>query len=180
MDYSVLIRALTSTKIHTPGSAWVFGWTARPTSAPRSACQGYLERAAERLQRTIDLRGDDAFAIDYAELGKVLARRERNSEAIVAYTQAERIEPRDYRNPHAIGILLARMGDTAGSVEAFARALKIEPRHLASARRLGTGLLELGRHAEAQEVFTHALRIDPGNARAVEGLRRAIAAQDGG
>jgi len=142
--------------------------------------EGYLERAAERLQRTIDLRGDDAFAIDYAELGKVLARRERNSEAIVAYTQAERIEPRDYRNPHAIGILLARMGDTAGSVEAFARALKIEPRHLASARRLGTGLLELGRYAEAQEVFTHALRIDPGNARAAEGLRRAIAAQDGG
>ena len=133
----------------------------------------YLAQAEQRLQRTIDLRGDGAFAIDYAELGKVLARRGRHTDAIEAYTHAERIEPRDYRNPHAIGILHAREGDTSRSVEAFARALKLWPGHLAGANRLGEGLLELGRYAEARDAFEHALRIDPRNERATQGLRRA-------
>ncbi len=138
----------------------------------------YLEHAEKQLQRTIDLRDDGAFAIDYAELGKVLARRRRNSEAIAAYAQAERIEPRDYRNPHAIGILQARAGDTPQSVQAFSRALKLHPRHLLSANRLGEGLLELGRYAEARDAFAHALRIDADNARASEGLRRATQGGD--
>jgi tetratricopeptide (TPR) repeat protein len=146
------------------------------TDAARA--DAYLGQAEQHLQRTIDLRGEGAFAIDYAELGKVLARSERNSEAIAAYMQAERIEPRDYRNPHAIGILHARAGDTPRSVEAFSRALNLDPRRLASANRLGEGLLELGRYEEARDVFAHALRIDAGSARAAEGMRRAV--QGGG
>jgi len=148
-------------------------------AADEAGADDYLERAAGQLQRTIDLRGDDARALDYVELGKVLARRQHHDAAIDVYTQAERIDPWDYRNSHAIGILHARTGDTVRSVEAFARALKLEPRHLASANRLGEGLLELGRYGEAQEIFAHALRIDTGSERAAEGLRRAIVAQGG-
>jgi len=140
----------------------------------------HLEDARAQLQRAIDLREDDAFAIDYSELGKVLARLQLNEDAIEAYTRSERIEPRDYRSPHAIGILYGRMGDTPRSTEAFARAWKLEPRHLASANRLGEGLLEMGRYADAQQVFSQALRIDPRNERAAEGLRRADTALGGG
>jgi len=150
----------------------------------------YLDRAAARLRRALELRAGSVLARDeselravlardHAELGKVLVRRGLNEEAIEAYTRAEELEPRDYRNPHALGIIHARLDDTPRSIEAFARALNLDPRRLSSANRLGEGLLESGRYAEARDVFAHALRIDGKNARALEGMRRASAALGG-
>ncbi|HXV76747.1 MAG TPA: tetratricopeptide repeat protein, partial [Candidatus Polarisedimenticolaceae bacterium] len=109
----------------------------------------------------------------HVELGKVLARQNRDREAIAAYLAAERLEPRDYRIPHALGLLHRRTGDLASSAAALGRALRLEPRHTPSAVRLGEVLLESGRATEAAEAFRYALQNDPDNREAREGLMRA-------
>ena len=111
----------------------------------------------------------------HVELGKVLARQGRNSDALEVYAQAALIEPNDFQIHHAMGILHRRENDLQSSAEAYRRALELQPRHVLSATRLGQVLLESGRYAEATQAFAHALRIDPQNAAAAEGLRRAAA-----
>jgi Tfp pilus assembly protein PilF len=107
------------------------------------------------------------------ELGKVLARQQRNDEAIEVYLDAARAEPNDYRIRHTLGLLHRRSGDTTAAEAAFREALGLEPRHTASAVRLGEVLLEQGRHREAADSFRHALRLNPQSRAADEGLARA-------
>ena len=61
----------------------------------------YLDR--ERVCNLGQLR--TAYKRD--ELGKVLARMQRNREAIAALREAIRLEPDDWRTHHALGLLLA-------------------------------------------------------------------------
>jgi Flp pilus assembly protein TadD len=131
----------------------------------------WLELAENELREA--LADEKRYASVPTELGKVLARRGHNEEAVRAYEQALQIEPGNYRTHHALGLLRTRLGDLGGASTSFRRALELEPRHVASAVRLGDTLLELGRPSRAIEAFRHALALAPDNARAVEGLRAA-------
>lgn len=131
----------------------------------------WLELAESELRQA--LADEKRYASVPTELGKVLARRGRNEEAVRAYEQALQIEPGNYRTHHALGLLRTRLGDLGGASTSFRRALELEPRHVASAVRLGETLLELGRPAQAVGAFRHALALAPDNARAAEGLRSA-------
>ena len=130
-----------------------------------------LELAEAQLRESLRLH--PPFAKVHVELGKVLARQQRNREAIDVYREAATIEPNDFRIHHALGLLHQRLGELDAAEAAYRKALNIAPPHTPSATRLGGLLLEQGRPAEAAEVFRHAVRYAPGDRKAQEGRRRA-------
>ncbi len=109
----------------------------------------------------------------YVELGKVLARQQRDQEAVAIYEKAVALQPYDYRVQHSLGLLHRRIGNLTAAEAAFREALGLAPRHAASAVRLGETLLEQGRAGEAAEAFRYALRLDPSDRAAREGLAAA-------
>jgi tetratricopeptide (TPR) repeat protein len=134
--------------------------------------QAWLGRAEQELSRALEL---DAGRVQFhVELGKVLARQQRNEEAIERYLAAERITPGDYRIAHSLGLLSRRLSDLAGAEEAFRSALRLAPRHAASAVQLGEVLLLMDRPAQAAEAFRRALGVAPNDARARAGLQAAL------
>jgi 4-amino-4-deoxy-L-arabinose transferase-like glycosyltransferase len=136
-----------------------------------------LALAESELRRSLE--GESRYAQGWVELGKVLARQERNREAIDVYLRAAEVEPGLYRTHHALGLLYRRVGDLVLAVERFRLALRLEPRHAASAVRLGEVLMQQGEPAEAREAFRHALNVSPGNPAATEGLRVAESLLEG-
>ncbi len=104
------------------------------------------------------------------ELGKVLARRGHDREAIESYREAETLTPRDWQIPHALGLLGRRAGDPIAAEAAFRRALAVDPRRVASVVQLGELLRTDGRVAEAEAMFRHALVLDPNDTGARRGL----------
>lgn len=130
-----------------------------------------LVLAETQLRRALALQGPPEHARIHVELGKVLARQQRNREAIELYETAATIEPNDYRIHHTLGLLYRREGDLERAAAAFARSLNVEPRHAASATRLGEMLLQAGRPAEAERAFRRALELAPGDRAAQDGLR---------
>lgn len=139
----------------------------------------WLALAEAELRRALELQGPvTETARIHVELGKVLARQNRNREAIAVYREGERIEPGDFQIHHALGILYHREGEREQAAEAFLEALELAPRHVLSAVRLGETLLELGRSEEAARAFRHALQVSPGNARAQRGLAAARARKE--
>lgn len=132
-----------------------------------------LRQAETHLREAV--RREPGRATMRIELGKVLARRGRDREAIEVYRGAVTIEPGNYRIHHALGLLYRREGNAVAAEASFRRALALAPSHAASATRLGEVLLEQGRTREAAEAFRHALRLAPGDRSAAEGLRAAEA-----
>ena len=131
----------------------------------------WLARAEGELRRA--WAEEQRYASIPVELGKVLARMGRNTEAVELYRAAAAIEPDDYRTHHALGLLYRRLGDPAAAEASFRTALGLEPRHAPSAVQLGETLLELGRREEAAEAFRRALALSPQDERAARGLREA-------
>ena len=130
-----------------------------------------LERAEAEMR--LALETEQRFARAYVELGKVLARQQRNREAIRLYLDAEAIEPENYRIQHALGLLYRRVGDLAEAERRFRRALETAPGHAASATRLGDVLLQTNQPQEAVRAFAHALRLNPQDNAARRGMAEA-------
>jgi len=129
----------------------------------------YLGLAEQELRKA--LSEEQRFAKVYIELGKVLARQQRNVEAIEVYRAAAETETGLYRVQHSLGLLYRRVDDLASAESAFREALRIHPRHGVSATRLGEVLLERGRPEAAADAFRYALQIAPGDAAALRGLQ---------
>jgi 4-amino-4-deoxy-L-arabinose transferase-like glycosyltransferase len=133
--------------------------------------EAMLVLAEDQLRAAVDQAPDSAKV--RVELGKVLARQQRNREAIAVYAEAGAIEPGDYRIDHALGLLHRRLGELAEAEVRFRRALASAPRHAASATRLGEVLLEMNRPREAAQAFRRALHLAPGDRAARDGLNDA-------
>jgi len=131
----------------------------------------WLRRAEDELNIAIEL--DPRIKKFRVELAKVLARQERNDEALEAYRRAEDLDPTDYRIHHGTGLLQRREGRLREAEEAFRRSLLLQSRYAPSAIQLGEVLLELGENDEAARAFAHALRLRPDDPAAQAGLRAA-------
>lgn len=134
--------------------------------------EALLGRAETELRLALAETGEPKFLI---ELGKVLARRGRDAEAIDVYRQAREASPGDWQISHVLGVLHRRSGDLAAAETAFRQALSLDPRRAVSAIQLGEVLLALGRRAEAASAFRHALGLQPDNASVREALAAAEA-----
>ncbi len=148
---------------------------AHAIQAERSDDPDLVLRLAEtELRRSI--AEDPGLARVHLELGKVLARLDREREALGAYREAVRLDPRDGRAWIGLGILERRAGTPAGAEAALRRAVALAPRSAMAHTLLGETLLELGRPGEAAAAFRAALEVRPDSERARRGLDRAGAA----
>jgi cytochrome c-type biogenesis protein CcmH/NrfG len=87
-------------------------------------------------------------------------------EAIVALTEAIRIEPADPK-PHAnLGAALASVGRLDAAVDSLSRAFRLEPDNPDVLNNYGIVLKEVGRLEEAIAALSEAVRLDPEHARA--------------
>ena len=144
---------------------------ARHASAADDA-RPLLRRAEAELRAAVAEEEQSKYLI---ELGKVLARDGREREALEVYGRVAQRDPRDYRAPHAQGLLYKRLGEHEAAAAAFLAALQAEPRSAASAIELGQLLLDSGQPARAADSFRHALQVRPDSEPARRGLAAAEA-----
>ena len=151
----------------------------------RSDAQARLAILAERRGDPAgsSMRFDLALKIDpknpeiHCDRGYSHYLRRRFKEAEASLRSALASDGSHARSHNNLGLVLAARGDKEGAIAEFVRAGCDE----ADARaNLGLVLAMEGRYAEAREQYALAVRSKPGSRAAVEGLRVAAAAMDGG
>lgn len=128
---------------------------------PQPDLAGMEAGVAQRLRET---RGDvltsPLSAKAWGAFGRVAHAHELWEEALVAYRQAEKLDPQDPRWPYYLGDVLSVVGtDLAASAQAFRRAMKLRPDYPPAHMRLGQVLLADGRTEAAARELERALEL---------------------
>ena len=94
-------------------------------------------------------------------LGYVLERMGRVTEAITQYKQALRLNP-EYAEAHRIlGNHLLEAGEVSEAITHYEETVRLDPDRAEAHNNLGVALVRLGKLPEAVEHFRQALRINP-------------------
>lgn len=109
-------------------------------------------------------------------LGIALQASGRTSEALEAYREGARLDPRNPRYPSNAAVVLAQMGRPEEALEEARRAVRIGPKFAAGHLNTGNILLLLNRLPEARQAFETALALEPENAEVKAALAKLIAA----
>ncbi|MEM7351746.1 MAG: tetratricopeptide repeat protein [Acidobacteriota bacterium] len=112
----------------------------------------------------------------FGDLGRLYLAHELMDASAVAFTNAGRLLPNDFRWPYYLGIVRQSRGELDQAVTLFSRVHALRPDDLAPLIRLGDVLLELNRSIEAVEHYNKALSLQPSTAAAHYGLGRAASA----
>ncbi|WP_457442858.1 tetratricopeptide repeat protein [Roseateles sp. P5_E4] len=126
------------------------------------ALQMLGEDALPALERALALLPDDAELT--ANLGALLASRQRWPEARAAYERALALQPRLPGAHNNLGNALLALGEPAQALAAFEAALALQPGLVAALGNRGRALLALGRHADAAQAFEQAIAARPADA----------------
>jgi serine/threonine protein kinase/Flp pilus assembly protein TadD len=118
---------------------------------------GNLTRAAEELQRAVDLRPQDFWA-NFCQ-GVCAYRRGRPSEAVHAFGVALALAPTSAACYYNRGLAHAAWGDTANALSDYDRALALEPGLAAAVLNRGVLHYQEGRHSRALADLEQALRL---------------------
>src|SRR5690606_922438 len=98
----------------------------------------------------------------------------RPDEALAAFGEAARRDPRDAAVPYESGLVHQALGDDDAALAAFERALRLRadffPAHFAA----GTVRLARGAFSQAADSFRAALALRPGEANTLVHLARAL------
>lgn len=104
------------------------------------------EKAVEALRESIRLK--PVFE-SYYNLGLLLNRMKRPVEAIEAYIEAVRLNPRSYQTYNNLGVLFKERGDLDSAVRYYRAALEIQPAYDGARYNLAVVDLAQGRREEA-------------------------------
>ncbi|MEI6642043.1 MAG: tetratricopeptide repeat protein [Novosphingobium sp.] len=96
--------------------------------------------------------------------GLALHRSGRLPEALSAYDEALRADPKLVGAHNNRGIALSQIGRTQDALTSFERAIALDPRHADALANRGLALGQLARFADALASFDTALAIQPGHA----------------
>ena len=140
--------------------------------ATRRRLESLQERAAE-LETT---GPDDALAEAYGTLGTYYVAHHLNEAAEVAFINAERLDPGEFRWPYYLGFIYRIVGKLELEREAYERALDLRPEDIPARLHLAELLLSLGENEAAYRQFQRVLELSPAEAAAHGGLGRAAAA----
>jgi tetratricopeptide (TPR) repeat protein len=113
----------------------------------------------------------------HSNLGNVLVKQERFTEAIRHYSEALRIKP-DYAKAHYnLGNAMEHQGRLNEAIKHFSEAIRIKPNYTKAHNNMGIALSRQGRLDEAIEHFSETLRLKSDHARAYNNMGIALARQ---
>src|SRR5689334_20493994 len=78
-----------------------------------------------------------------------LAAALKNEAALIAFEQAFKEEPSNYKAVFGKGLMLQRLGGYADAVEAFSKVIAMQPQIAEAHYSRALSLQDLGRHTEA-------------------------------
>lgn len=113
-------------------------------------------------------------ALSHRNLGYVLTRAGRASDALPHMEESLRLDPDAVDGHKKIAVVLAELGEVERAIEHSQAALILSPDDPETLDNLGSLLRESGRAAEAVPHFEHALRLRPGSARTRCNLGKAM------
>jgi tetratricopeptide (TPR) repeat protein/nitrate/TMAO reductase-like tetraheme cytochrome c subunit len=136
----------------------------QPAGAARQAQMAYhrgdFESAESWYLRAIDW--DPLSALLYGDLALLYNARGKQSEALKALTQAQRINPEDPQFPFMSALLYAEQGNLPKAEAELKSALLTDPRFARAAYNLALIYAQSGRLDEAIEAIIRAQEIEPG------------------
>lgn len=121
--------------------------------------------AKEIRQRQEAIMADPDSAEAWGMYGLVLLAHDFRDQAATCFTEAEKLDGRDYRWPYYYGMTLGTI-DAERSLHAFERAVEVEPNRITLRLRLAEWQFDMRRLEECEREVTIALEQEPGNARA--------------
>jgi len=113
-------------------------------------------------------------AADRLELGTSLARSGRLDEAIAAFREALRIEPRYATAYYNLGLSLLENQQPREAADALASAVSLSPGDARAQRALGVALRQSGRQEEAIRALRRAVALDSGDVLSLQHLGRIL------
>ncbi len=117
---------------------------------------GELERAAEELERAVELRPQDFWAHFYR--GICAYRQGQSAEAAQAFTVAVALAPRCAEVYYNRALARAACRETSAALSDYNRALEIDPTLAPASLNRGIYYYQQGRHAEAVADLERALQ----------------------
>jgi tetratricopeptide (TPR) repeat protein len=91
--------------------------------------------------------------------GQELAAALKNEAALIAFEEAFKKEPSDYKAAFGIGLMLQRLGQHSEAIAAFAQVIRMQPRIAEAYYSRALSLQDLGRHTEALNDLDAALEM---------------------
>ena len=131
-------------------------------------------RAATRLKPAGDANAGIARA--WLALGRLLADN-KPGEALAAFREVARLDPKNVEPHLAVAILLEKQKDYAGAEQEFKQAAVLDPKSSEALAGLVNVYMETRRLPEAEAALRHYLEVDPRNNTARLQLGRVLAAQ---
>jgi Flp pilus assembly protein TadD len=134
------------------------------------------DEAVVRLRRFLALKPLDIDAIRASNLlGRSLLVSGHSDEALAAYRDTLRMQPRNADAMSGVGEALLKLGRLPEAVEAFRSSLQQSATNPTVHYNLGFALMNLGRFEEASQALTTAVRLDPNNPAAHGNLATTLA-----
>lgn len=91
--------------------------------------------------------------------GQALAAAQKNEAALIAFEEALKQEPGNYKAAFGVGLMFQRLGQHSEAVAAFSEVLRIQPRIAEAHYSRALSLQDLGQHAEALNDLDAALAL---------------------
>ncbi|GMS87692.1 hypothetical protein PENTCL1PPCAC_9867, partial [Pristionchus entomophagus] len=110
----------------------------------------------------------------YANMGHVLARRGRSSEAEEAYLKALKRRPNMAETHYNLGVLYSERGNSSAAVAYYEQAIKLRSSFAIAHLNLGITLQQLGRREEAAAAFTACSRVDAASSKTTVTQQNAL------
>ena len=118
-----------------------------------------FEAAEAAYRRAIEL--DPSLANALTNLGNLMFKRDRLTEAEDLYARALKIDPEQPEAYYNLGFLLFERGSVAGAIDSFERALASDPGFADAHFNLAMAYQDLGKGPEARPHWEAYLRLDP-------------------
>jgi tetratricopeptide (TPR) repeat protein len=116
---------------------------------------GDLAGALTNAQRAVDLLPSSSE--DWAQLGVILAKRQKFEDAAAAFRRAFQLDPEDVWALQNLALSLVNLGRRDEAIHEYRRALAIKPRFGLAWLGLGQVLESMGRKAEAEDCYRKML-----------------------
>lgn len=120
-----------------------------------------MEKAIPRLQESLQ-NGYVAETV-YTNLGIALQVTGRLEEALHAYAEGSKFDPKNPRYPSNAAVVLAQQGKFDQAFSKVQHAIALDPAFVAAYINAGEILQSMGRKDEARNMYEKASQLDPGN-----------------